>query len=148
MATSRDGLVGYDAALTQLRSGVRFPLFVACSFLSFSPQRCSSFASPGGGEAAEVCRGPINFVCKLISFSCHNPICLIKNSCTSTTYKSILNYVVAFTNFATKNPIVSMDVLLGSNRLTSWHCSSVRPLFGWPDRPKSMSIGTSFIEGC
>ena len=26
--TSRDGLVGYDAALTQLRSGVRFPLFV------------------------------------------------------------------------------------------------------------------------
>ena len=25
---SRDGLVGYDAALTQLRSGVRFPLFV------------------------------------------------------------------------------------------------------------------------
>ena len=28
LSVRRDGLVGYDAALTQLRSGVRFPLFV------------------------------------------------------------------------------------------------------------------------
>ena len=28
LQAGRDGLVGYDAALTQLRSGVRFPLFV------------------------------------------------------------------------------------------------------------------------
>ena len=28
VGTSRDGLVGYDAALTQLRSRVRFPVFV------------------------------------------------------------------------------------------------------------------------
>ena len=55
---SRDGLVGYDAALTQLRSGVRFPLFVACSFLSFSPQRCSSFASFGSGEGSVWLCGP------------------------------------------------------------------------------------------
>ena len=33
-SSSRDGLVGYDAALTQLRSGVRFPFFVRFFFLS------------------------------------------------------------------------------------------------------------------
>ena len=37
MATSRDGLVGYDAALTQLRSGVRFPLFVLVLFVLLPP---------------------------------------------------------------------------------------------------------------
>ena len=34
LSVRRDGLVGYDAALTQLRSGVRFPLFVFCFWTS------------------------------------------------------------------------------------------------------------------
>ena len=34
-SSSRDGLVGYDAALTQLRSGVRFPFFVRFFFFQF-----------------------------------------------------------------------------------------------------------------
>ena len=34
---SRDGLVGYDAALTQLRSGVRFPFFVRFFFFPGTP---------------------------------------------------------------------------------------------------------------
>ena len=34
LQAGRDGLVGYDAALTQLRSGVRFPLFVFCFWTS------------------------------------------------------------------------------------------------------------------
>jgi hypothetical protein len=41
---SRDGLVGYDAALTQLRSRVRFPVFVShsdydtfCKFALLTP---------------------------------------------------------------------------------------------------------------
>ena len=73
MATSRDGLVGYDAALTQLRSGVRFPLFVACSFLTFAPSDVPLLLLLvavkdlcGSAVPAEVCRGPINFVCELM----------------------------------------------------------------------------------
>jgi hypothetical protein len=35
LSMCRDGLVGYDAALTRLRSGVRFPLLVLLVFFSF-----------------------------------------------------------------------------------------------------------------
>ena len=69
MATSRDGLVGYDAALTQLRSGVRFPLFVVVLFCLLAPSDVPLLlvlvavkALCGSAVPAEVCRGQISFV--------------------------------------------------------------------------------------
>eukprot|EP00985_Skeletonema_marinoi_P002899 scaffold1185_cov108-Skeletonema_marinoi.AAC.1 len=41
LSMSRDGLVGYDAALTRLRSRVRFPVFVL-NFYPFYPQSTGS----------------------------------------------------------------------------------------------------------
>ena len=69
MATSRDGLVGYDAALTQLRSGVRFPLFVLVLFCLLAPSDAPVLLLLVAAKdlcdsavPAEVCRGPISFV--------------------------------------------------------------------------------------
>ena len=55
--------------------GGSIPPLCTCSFLSFSPQRCSSFASLGGGEGSVWLCGPCgglpwsNFVCELISYA-------------------------------------------------------------------------------
>ena len=53
---SRDGLVGYDAALTRLRSGVRLPLLVHAYLLEFlvafysrvGPHACRTYSVPFG----------------------------------------------------------------------------------------------------